>query len=117
MDAHALGRHGEAAAAEYYRNNGYDVLDTNWRCPLGEIDLVVTRQGTVVFCEVKTRRGRGFGGPAAAVGHDKQRRVRRLAAAWLASHRAQGARPVRFDVAAVQPVAGEWMIEVIEAAF
>ena len=72
----------------------------NWRCPHGEVDLVVTRPGEVVFCEVKARHGNGFGGPEAAVDARKQARLRRIAAAWLSEHR-PGAVAVRFDVAAV----------------
>lgn len=91
---------------------GYTVLARNWRCPLGEIDLVLGAPGLVVFCEVKARAGDGFGGPAAAVGHAKQRRIRRVAAAWLAEHR-PGAVELRFDVAAVVGA----RVEVLQAAF
>lgn len=61
---------------------------------------MVCRPGEVVFCEVKSRAGGGFGGPEAAVDHRKQARLRRIAAAWLAEHR-PGAVAVRFDVVAV----------------
>jgi putative endonuclease len=88
------------------------VLARNWRCPLGEVDLVLAGPGVVVFCEVKARAGNGFGGPAAAVGPAKQRRVRRVAAAWLSANR-PGAVEVRFDVAALVGA----RIEVLEAAF
>ncbi len=117
MDPASLGRAGEQAADAFYRNNGYDVIDRNWRCNEGEVDLVVARGDLVVFCEVKTRRSRGYGGPAAAVSHSKQRRLRRVAAAWLSAHRGSGRSRIRFDVAAVHPVAGCWTVDVIESAF
>lgn len=76
------------------------MLDRNWRCSQGELDLVLGAPGLVVFCEVKARATDEFGGPEAAVGAAKQRRVRRVAAAWLAVNR-PGAVEVRFDVVAV----------------
>ena len=92
--------------------HGYTVLARNWRCPHGEVDLVVGLPGLVVFCEVKARASNAFGGAAAAVGPAKQRRVRRVAAAWLSAH-GPGRVEVRFDVAAL--TGGH--IEVLIAAF
>lgn len=108
----ALGRWGEDRAATEYRRMGYEILDRNWRCSHGEIDLVLGRGPLVVFCEVKTRRSDRFGGAAAAVDSRKQLRVRRLAAAWLAAHQRRQV-DVRFDVAAIDGV----RIELIEGAF
>ncbi|MEO5679442.1 MAG: YraN family protein [Acidimicrobiales bacterium] len=110
----ALGRAVEERAAAWYRSHGYEVVARNWRCPEGEVDVVAVRRHDrlVVFCEVKARRTARFGSAAEAVGRDKQARVRRLAAAWLAGHRG-GAAGVRFDVAA-------WdggRFEVVEGAF
>ena len=68
----ALGASGEDLAAGWYAAQGYEVVARNWRCREGELDLVVARGRAVVFCEVKTRRGHGFGLPAEAV---KQRRM------------------------------------------
>ena len=106
------GRWGEDLAAEWYARSGYTILDRNWRAPEGELDLVVGRRGLVVVCEVKARRHDGFGPPASAVGAAKQRRIRHLAAAWLAAH---GRRivAVRFDVVAITGT----HIEVIHDAF
>ena len=113
-----LGDAGEAFAAAWYSDAGYSVLDRNWRCREGELDLVVARPDVVVFCEVKTRRGSAYGAPFEAVTWAKQRRIRGLAARWLAEHPGNAAATVRFDVASVQAVRGRRpMIDVIEAAF
>ncbi len=110
----ALGRAVEERAAGWYRGQGYEVVDRNWRCSDGEVDLVVVRRRDrlVVFCEVKARRSGRFGSAAEAVGRDKQARLRRLAARWLTEHRGS-ASAIRFDVAAWD--AGRF--EVVEAAF
>lgn len=108
----ALGRWGEERAAEHYRRVGFTVVDRNWRAAGGELDLVVAAGSLVVFCEVKARRDERFGPPSSAVGVAKRRRIRRLAAQWLATHDARGVE-VRFDVVAITGV----RVEVIEAAF
>ena len=78
-----LGRRGEHAAEQWYVASGYRVLDRNWRCEQGELDLVVGHHDTVVFVEVKARSSSRYGTGFDAVGHTKQRRLRRLASAWL----------------------------------
>ena len=114
---HLVGRNGEEAAARWYRSAGYEVLDRNWRVREGELDLIARRGSTIVFCEVKTRRGDAFGSPAEAVTATKQRRIRGLALQWLASRRLP-AHQLRFDVAEVRPDGrGDWIVQVIEAAF
>jgi putative endonuclease len=113
-----LGAAGEARAAAWYVDSGYDVLARNWRCADGEIDLVCRRDGTVVVCEVKTRRSEACGTPFEAVTAEKQRRLRRLAARYL---RESGERcaEVRFDVAGVEldGVSGVLVVRVVECAF
>jgi putative endonuclease len=113
-----VGTNGEDAVARWYAGAGYDVLDRNWRVREGELDLVVQRAGTVVFCEVKTRRSARFGLPVEAVTARKQQRLRLLAGRWLdAHHGARGGR-LRFDVASVVPDGrGGWVVSVLEAAF
>ena len=78
------------------------VLDRNWRCPDGEVDLILRDGDDLAFCEVKTRRTATYGPPAAAVGRRKVRKLRQLAWRWLAE---SGLRPrnVRFDVVEVLP--------------
>ena len=114
-----LGARGEELAAAWYGAQGYTVLDRNWRCREGELDLVLARAGTVVFCEVKTRSSVAFGLPAEAVTALKQQRLRRLAMRWLSGRPAgAGWANVRFDVACVTLRQGvEPQLEVIEAAF
>ena len=98
----ALGRYGEDLAAAHLQAGGAVLLDRNWRCREGELDLVaLDPDGTVVFCEVTTRSGTGFGEPAEAVGPVKARRIRAVACRWLAARRPPGARQLRFDVIAV----------------
>lgn len=96
----ALGAWGEQVAVEHLRGQGLVVLDRNWRCREGELDIVVTDGTTVVFVEVKTRSGTGFGRPEEAVTPRKLSRLRRLAQRWLAERRL-GWVEVRFDVVAV----------------
>ena len=108
-----LGAAGEAAAANWYVERGYEVLAQNWRCRDGELDLVVAHGRNVVFCEVKTRTSDAFGAPVEAVGRDKQMRIRRLAAKWIDEAADKRPTSIRFDVASV--LAG--VIEVVEGAF
>ncbi|MEX0663862.1 MAG: YraN family protein [Acidimicrobiia bacterium] len=113
----ALGASGEDLAARWYAKRGYLLLDRNWRCREGELDLVLSAKRTVVFCEVKTRRSDAFGAPFEAVTPTKQRRLRGLAARWLDEHPQRGV-DLRFDVASVYAPRGEApRVEVIEAAF
>ena len=119
----ALGQAGEALAVAHLQALGYEVVCRNWRTSLGglrgELDVVARDRQTLVFCEVKTRRGVVAGERAlAAVDGGKQRRLRRLAASYLAAtdgHRG----PVRFDVIAVAwpPSGGQPRLVHVPAAF
>jgi putative endonuclease len=94
-----------------------EILDRNWRCRDGEIDIVARDVDALVFCEVKTRRTTNYGTPAEAVGAGKTRRLRRLAAAWLAAHDVH-APQIRFDVIGVVPrPSGPACVEHLRAAF
>jgi putative endonuclease len=95
-----LGLRGERIAAAFLNDLGFRVLDRNWRCREGELDIVARDGDALVFCEVKTRRGVGFGHPAEAVTPAKQRRLRTLAHRWLAAHD-EHAPELRFDVVGV----------------
>ena len=112
----ALGRAGEDAAGRWYEARGYEVLERNWRRREGEVDLIARNGRTVVFCEVKTRTSDAFGTGAESVLPAKQRRIRRLAARWLAELTPASGRALvdlRFDVVSI--TAGE--VDVIEDAF
>ena len=108
----ALGGFGEHRAVLHYRAHGYEVLELNWRCPAGEIDLICARGALLVVCEVKARTGSVHGHPLEAVTAPKQRRLRRLAAVYL-QQQARRWPEIRFDVAGV--LGGT--LEVVEGAF
>jgi putative endonuclease len=81
-----LGQRGEAIAARHLTGLGMEVIDRNWRCDAGEIDLVLRDGRVLVVCEVKTRTSIAFGTPLEAIDQRKLDRLRRLAARWLRVH-------------------------------
>jgi putative endonuclease len=107
-----LGRAGEDRAVNWYTGHGYTVLERNWRCAQGEIDLLCTRDSVLVACEVKTRSTDTHGAPFEAVTRTKQMRLRRLVVAYLRSYGGHYDE-VRFDVASVLGST----LEVMEGAF
>ncbi len=110
-----VGRYGEDVAARHLIENGLVVLQRNWRCELGEIDIVARDGDCLVVCEVKTRRSDAFGSPQEAVTPRKVARLRRLAARWLQE---SGMHPpqVRIDVVAVlRPPSGPALVEHLRA--
>lgn len=107
----ALGRYGEDLAARHLTAAGLVLLDRNWRCELGEIDLVLRDGRVLVFCEVKTRSSHAFGSPFEAVTAVKLQRLRRLGARWMAERRVRAA-DVRIDmVGIVRPRTGPATVE------
>jgi len=132
----ALGRFGEDVAAAHLVAAGLTIVARNWRCREGEVDIVALEGDVLVMCEVKTRRGAGFGTPLDAVTPAKAARLRRLALRWLADQRAgavassaAGAETssadefaryaeVRFDVVSVlRPLSGPTSVEHLRGAF
>jgi putative endonuclease len=106
-----LGRSGEQVAAEYLERAGLRVLDRNWRCAEGEIDIVAAERRLLVVVEVKTRSGGQFGTPLEAITRAKRARLRRLAARWLVAHGVLFDE-VRIDVIGlVRDAAGNYAIE------
>jgi len=95
-----LGRFGEAYAARHLLAQGMVLLDRNWRCDAGEIDLVLRDGLVLVVCEVKTRSSNAYGSPLEGVDERKATRLRRLAARWLAEHPLRPA-DVRLDLVGV----------------
>lgn len=93
-----LGRRGEEHAADYLRGLGWRILERNWRCREGEVDIIAhdPETGALVVVEVKTRAGTGYGSPLEAITHAKAHRLRRLAAIYAREHWA-GTRRLRVD--------------------
>jgi putative endonuclease len=118
MDRQALGKDGEDRAVVLLRKRGYRIVEQNFRCAIGEIDLIAEQAGTVVFIEVKARAATEFGAPFEAISPHKQRRLARLAT-WYLARRRWLDRPCRFDAVAVMVDAGGCVesIELLRDAF
>ena len=113
-----FGRAGEERAARHLTANGFRLLDRNWRCPQGEIDIVAEITDTLVVIEVKSRSSEAFGHPFEAIDRRKAARLWRLAMAWIAAHpdEARGRR-LRIDaIALVGPDPRTARIEHLEDA-
>lgn len=116
-DRAALGSRGEARAVEHLASLGYQIVERNYRCREGEIDVIARDGGDLVFVEVKTRRTFSCGSPAEAVGFRKQRKLVRAARRYLVE-RGLGEADCRFDVAEVYFLDGlPVRVEVIKGAF
>lgn len=112
-----LGRRGESIAARHLESRGLSIIDRNWRCPQGEIDLVARDGDEIVFVEVKTRAGLGYGHPLEAITALKLARLRRLAASWCEAHPGRHER-IRIDaIAVIAPVSGSVHVEHLERVF
>lgn len=95
-----IGKRGESAAARYLELRGYEILDRNWSCPAGEVDIVARDGDTVVFCEVKTRTNLEAGLPSEAVDNEKRSRYEKIAAWYLRDYEFVDV-PVQFDIIAL----------------
>jgi putative endonuclease len=111
-----LGQEGERVAEEYLKNKGYKLVERNYRCSVGELDLIVLDRRVVVFVEVKTRSGHGFGSPLEAVAFRKQRKMIQAAQYFLSEKRLHQ-RDARFDVVGISWPGREPVVEHIENAF
>lgn len=112
-----LGRRGELLAVEYLAGAGLIVLERNWRCAGGEIDIVALEGDVTVFVEVKTRSSIAYGHPLEAITVAKMARLRRLAGCWCAVHE-PAARRIRIDaVGIVAPYNGAPVIEHVRDIF
>ncbi len=111
-----LGREGERFAERYLKKKGYRILAINYRCALGEIDIIARDGEEIVFVEVKTRRGNTFFSPEDAVNWKKQNRIKRLALLYLKSNKLHDV-PVRFDVIGLRLKEGQYVVEHIKDAF
>lgn len=110
------GRQGEDLAAGYLERAGYRIIERNYRCLFGEIDLVARDGGTIVFIEVKSRRSDRFGPPQASVGPKKQKKMSQIALHYLEQNQLHACK-ARFDVVAVSLLPAGHRVELIRDAF
>ncbi|MFN8146664.1 MAG: YraN family protein [Candidatus Nanopelagicales bacterium] len=107
----ALGRFGEDVAVRHLEDDGYVVLDRNWRCEIGEIDIVAREHDVLVVCEVKTRSSLRHGSPFEAITERKLHRLERLGIAWMRAHSVRP-RSMRIDIVAVlRPPSGPMVVD------
>lgn len=111
-----LGRYGEQRAAIYLEDRGYQIIERNWRSASGEIDLIARQDDRLVFVEVKTRNGSGYGHPFEAITPAKVARMRRLAAEWCTKRQVSAIR-VRLDAISVLISGGRVAIEHLKQVF
>lgn len=110
-----LGGRGEDMAVRFLKKKGYRILERNFRCPAGEIDIIARDGGTLVFVEVKTRTDSLFGHPIEAVHSRKRRKMREAALHYLSGRKEE--EPARFDVVSITMKTGGKEIEHIQDAF
>jgi putative endonuclease len=110
------GKNGEELAAAYLAKAGYRIVERNYRCFFGEIDIVAWEDETLVFAEVKSRRSDAYGAPQLAVGREKQKKISRIALHYLSEKYLRHC-PARFDVVAVKLLPQGPRIELIRDAF
>lgn len=113
---HILGLYGEKLAGNYLQALGYEIIEKNWRCRLGEIDLIVRDKNRYVFVEVKTRNGAGFGHPLEAITETKLRRLRVLVSEWCRARQVSGV-DVRIDAVGVLVEQGKVQLEHLKQVF
>jgi len=111
-----LGKFGEVLALKKIKLLGYKNIIRNYRCPLGEVDLIAKDGDTLVFIEIKTRKGKSIGYAKEAVNARKKRQLSKVALAYMKSNDCWGAK-ARFDVVAISIERDKQQIEVIKNAF
>jgi len=111
-----IGKEGEKIAADYLKKNGYRIDELNYRCPIGEIDIIAHDRNDVVFVEVKSRKSDALGYPEEAVGNRKQRKMSQLAL-WYLQEKKLDKTCARFDVVAILPLPSGYDIRLIKNAF
>ena len=110
------GKEGEKIAAAFLKKNGYRIIEINFRCPIGEIDIVAKEKNDLVFVEVKTRKSIELGYPEQAVGIRKQKKMSQLAL-WYLQKRKVADTNARFDVVAVTLIPENNEVKLIKNAF
>jgi len=112
----SIGKYGEDRATEFLQRNGYQVIDRNWRCQVGEIDIVARDVDCLVFAEVKTRTRVGFGHPFEAITSAKMQTMRKLVGEWCRAHHIASVQ-VRLDAISVLLSGGRVQIEHLKQVF
>lgn len=112
----AIGKHGELLAVEFLKKNGYKILENNFRCKYGELDIIALEGNTLAFIEVKTRRDDRFGPPKLSVDLRKQKRLSKTALSYLSQKRLTN-HQARFDVVGISIIGDKTEIELIRNAF
>ena len=102
MDKRSAGRQGEDRACEALKKGGLKIIERNFSCPFGEIDIIAREKKTLVFVEVKARASQDYGEPSEAVTRTKRRRILRTAEVYMQKHDWDD-KPVRFDIVEVLP--------------
>jgi putative endonuclease len=111
-----FGEAGESLAARILKRQGYQIIETNYRNQLGEIDIIAREGGSIVFVEVKARKSPNFGNPKWAVTPQKQRRISMVALYYLKTTRQSHAK-ARFDVVAISSLSEPPQVEIVRNAF
>jgi putative endonuclease len=115
-DRMRTGKKGEDIAVAYLKSRGYRIVERNYKCPLGEIDIVARDGDSIVFVEVKSRKSEEFGDPQLAVGLEKQKKVSRISLMYLKEKHLYPCN-ARFDVVAIKMLPDGSTIELIQNAF
>jgi len=115
-DNKKTGKRGEEIALSFLKKKGYKIVEQNYRCVFGEIDIVARHRGDIVFIEVKSRKSEAFGNPEEAVGFKKQRKISQIALNYLNEKRLHD-HDARFDVVAVKLLPDENKVKLITNAF
>jgi putative endonuclease len=110
------GKVGEDIAVIHLKKKGYKIVERNYRCPYGEIDIIANDKGSLVFIEVKSRKTDAFGNPEAAVDIAKQKKISKVAASYLKDKKSDG-HNARFDVVSVTLSPKDSHVELIKNAF
>ncbi|MBA3426721.1 MAG: YraN family protein [Rubrobacteraceae bacterium] len=116
MNRKKIGDRGEDLALQYLVRQGYTLVERNYRTRYGELDLILRHGDTLVFVEVKLRRGTGFGDPLEAVTEHKQATIRAIAEQYLAEEQPEFEQ-ARFDVVGILAAGASWRIEHVADAF
>ncbi|NIO10039.1 MAG: YraN family protein [Deltaproteobacteria bacterium] len=111
-----LGKEGEEIAERYLKNKGFKLLERNYRCPVGELDVIALDRKVLVFVEVRTRTSDGSGSPLESVDRRKQRQIIKTASYFLSQKRLHD-HDARFDVVGISMGDGEPVVEHIRNAF